>query len=170
MVQRRLGIHDVGRTTEAEATLKEVLERRRKVLGPTHAQTLDTVQQLAKLYAGSDRMDSARPLAVEELAARRAAAAGADASPADLNACAVALLTCPVEDLRDPKEALALARRANQLTNDRDPDVLRTLARALNDTGSREGDRTAPCDDRGKQVARALDCEGAGGYRGGRGR
>jgi hypothetical protein len=36
-----------------------------------------------------------------------------------------------------PEDALALALRANELTKAKDADVLRTLARARNDTGNR---------------------------------
>ena len=127
----------LGQADKAESLLTGVLERRRAVLGAGHSQTLESIQELAKLYAESGRMEKARPLVVEAMAARRAAAASNDASPADLNACAVLLLTSPVADLRNPKEALDLARRANERTNDRDPEVLRTLARALHDTGDR---------------------------------
>lgn len=127
----------LGQKDKAESELTGVLERRRAVLGPTHAQTLDTMQELAKLYAESGRMEKARPLVVEATTARRAAAVSKGASPADLNACAVLLLTSPVEGLRNPKEALDLALRANERTNDKDAEVLRTLARAWHDTGNR---------------------------------
>jgi hypothetical protein len=47
------------------------------------------------------------------------------------------LLVCEVEDLRDPKEALTLSRRANDQTKETDPVFLRTLAEAWFDTGDR---------------------------------
>lgn len=81
------------------------------------------------LLAG--RADAARPLFVEAIAARRAAAASSDASPADLNACAQLLLKADLKDLRNRKDALTLALRANELTKAADPDVLRTVARAV---------------------------------------
>jgi non-specific serine/threonine protein kinase/serine/threonine-protein kinase len=127
----------LGQKDKAESTLAELLERERAVLGPRHAATLGTLQELATLHAEAGRADAARPLFVEAIAARRAAAASGNASPADLNACARLLLTVDLEDLRNPKDALTLALRANELTKAMDPDVLRTLARAWNDTGNR---------------------------------
>ena len=126
----------LGQKQKAESELGGLLERRRAVLGKTHAQTLETMQELAQLYVDDGRANDARPLLTEAISARRAAAGAADASPADLNACAALLLTAGVEDLRDPREALALAQRANDATKASDPDYLRTLARAWYDTGN----------------------------------
>ena len=69
--------------------------------------------------------------------AARAAASAADATPLDLDACAKLLLMSEVEDLRDPKEALAFSRRANEQTKERDPVFLQTLAMAWFNTGDR---------------------------------
>jgi non-specific serine/threonine protein kinase/serine/threonine-protein kinase len=127
----------LGQKDKSASTLAELLERRRAVLGPNHDETLNTLQEVATLYAEAGRADDARTLFVEAIAARRATAAESDASPSDLNACARLLLTVDVDDLRNPKDALALAQRANELTKATDADVLRTLARAWSDTGHR---------------------------------
>jgi non-specific serine/threonine protein kinase/serine/threonine-protein kinase len=127
----------LGRKDEATALLAKLVESRRRVLGPSHSQTLDTMQALADLYVDAGRIDDARPLLTEAAKSRRAAAAGDGASPADMIACASFLLSCPIAELRDPKAALDLARKACERTKDEDPEFLRTLARASYDTGNR---------------------------------
>jgi len=52
-----------------------------------------------------------------------------------LNNLALALATCPQASLRDGKKAVELALRANQLTGDRNPSVLGTLAAAYAEAG-----------------------------------
>jgi non-specific serine/threonine protein kinase/serine/threonine-protein kinase len=125
----------LGRNDEAHKVLAELLPNEQRVLGKTHAQTLLTQRELGRLDAEAGRIGDARKRLSEVLAARRAAASAADATPLDLDTCANLLLVSEVEDLRDPKEALALSRRANERTKDSDPAFLRTLARAWFDTG-----------------------------------
>ncbi len=124
----------MGRNADAEPVLTDVLPRRRAAIGPSHPETLDTASELASLYVETGREKEARPLLVEVIAARRAAASPENASPAQLNACAWILLTCPIEERRNPDEALILAKRANEATNSEDAAMLSTLARALFDT------------------------------------
>jgi eukaryotic-like serine/threonine-protein kinase len=56
----------------------------------------------------------------------------------DLHEYAWILLTTPFRDLRDPTKALAAARKAVKLTNQRSPAVLDLLARALDANGNPE--------------------------------
>ena len=127
----------LGRSDEARKSLAELLENERRVLGKTHAQALLTQRELGRLDAEAGRIDDARKQLAEVIAARRAAASAVDATPLDLDTCAKLLLVCEVEDLRDPKEALALSRRANEMTKGSDSAFLRTLAQAWFDTGDR---------------------------------
>jgi hypothetical protein len=82
-------------------------------------------------------MDDARTRLAEVIAARRTIASAADATPLDLDALAKLLLVSEVVDLRDPKEAFALSRRANDATRESDPAFLHTFAQACFDTGDR---------------------------------
>jgi serine/threonine protein kinase/tetratricopeptide (TPR) repeat protein len=127
----------LGRNDEARTHLAELFEHQQRVLGKTHAQTLDSLRELGRLDAGAGRIDDARKRLAEVIAGRRAAASAADATPLDLDACAKLLLMSEVEDLRDPKEALAFSRRANEQTKERDPVFLQTLAMAWFNTGDR---------------------------------
>ena len=127
----------LGRNDDAYKTFSELLENEQRVLGKTHAQTLMTQRDLARIDAEAGRMDDARKRLSEVITARRAATSAADATPVDLDAFAKLLLVCEVEDLRDPKEALTLSRRANDQTKETDPVFLRTLAEAWFDTGDR---------------------------------
>ena len=132
MTQARLGRND-----EAGKLFAELLENERRVLGKTHPQTLMTLRELGRLDAEAGRMESARERLSEVITVRRAAASAADATPVDLDALAKLLLVCEVEDLRDPKGALSLSRRANDRTKDTDPVFLQTLAQAWFGTGDR---------------------------------
>jgi len=127
----------LGRNDEAGKLFAELLENERRVLGKTHPQTLMTQRELGRLDAEAGRMESARERFAEVITASRAATSAADATPGDLDAFARLLLVCEVEDLRDPKEALALSRRANDRTKETDPVFLQTLAHARFDTGDR---------------------------------
>jgi hypothetical protein len=95
------------------------------------------MRELGRLDAEAGRMDDARKRLAEVIAARRTIASAADATPLDLDALAKLLLVSEVVDLRDPKEALALSRRANDATRESDPAFLHTFAQAFFDTGDR---------------------------------
>ena len=125
----------LGRNEEAAKVFAELLGNEQRVLGKSHPQTLMTQRDLGRIDAEAGRMDDARKRLSEVIVAKRAATSAADATPLDLDAFAKLLLVCEVEDLRNPTEALALSRRANEQTKDGDPDFLRTLALAWFDTG-----------------------------------
>ncbi len=127
----------LGLTEEAAELLEDSLERRRRVVGANHSETLDNAGELARIWHAAGRTAEARELFLEVIAARRAAAEAEHASAWQLDACARLLLTCAVEDLRDPSESLKFALRANQATNFKAAAYLNTLARAQFDTGDR---------------------------------
>jgi len=62
----------------------------------------------------------------------------AEGHAAALNSIAWALLTCEIEELRDPEAALPIAQRAVEQSGGRKPDILDTLARAYCDSGDFE--------------------------------
>jgi len=128
-------LEKLGRKEEAAPLMAEALEGRRRVVGANHSETLDTAAELARLRFEAGATEEARTLFAEVIEARRAAASAEGASPAQLNSCALILLTCTVEDLRNPAEALKYAEQANAATNYTDAAYLNTLARALFDTG-----------------------------------
>ncbi len=128
----------LGRNEEAEKLLAAALEGRRRVVGTNHSETLDTASELARLRFDAGKAEEARMLFKEVIAARREAASSGGASAAQLHSCARVLLTCTVEDLRNPVEALQYAERAAAATNYGDAAYLNTLARALFDGGHPE--------------------------------
>ncbi len=128
----------LGKKEEAEKLLAESLEGRRRVVGANHSETLDSATELARMRFEAGRPEEARPLFAEVIAARREAASADGASAAQLNACALLLLECPAEDLRNPADALKFAEQANVATDNGDPTFLNTLARALFRTGQAE--------------------------------
>jgi hypothetical protein len=72
-----------------------------------------------------------------------------------LNNLAWVLATFPESWIRDRKQALALAERANQLSGDNNPAILRTLAAAYAENGRfTEAKVTA---ERGLQLANAQE-------------
>ena len=125
------------RTDEAVKLLEESYRGRRRVVGPEHSETLDSATELARLRFEAGEVEEARTLFAETIAARRAAATVETASAAQLNACAELLLEVPLEDLRNPSEALAYSQKACAMTYDGDPAYLATQARALFRTGEK---------------------------------
>ena len=80
-------------------------------------------------------MDEARATMAELIQAKREAVGLSHRDPAVLNECARLLLTCEPADLRDPEAALAMAMRANAMTDYEQRDYLDTLALAYHLTG-----------------------------------
>jgi tetratricopeptide (TPR) repeat protein len=72
----------------------------------------------------------------EGIAGYEAALALQATSPQLLNNLAWALATCPEESLRDGHRAVELARKADQLSGNNNPQILGTLAAALAETGN----------------------------------
>ena len=121
---------ELDRDADAEPLLRHCVEARRRVIGPTHPHTLESILKLAFLLVDAGRESEAIPFFEESIAARRTAALAEGASPESLVACAQLLADVPVESLRNAEEAIALATRANEMTEGKDPKVLAALARA----------------------------------------
>lgn len=130
------GLFDQGRYVESEGLYRKTLEVRRRVLGEEHSKTLESVAGLAGRLVAEEKTEEARILFLELMAARRKAAEGPSSNPKTLNALAWLLLTCALEDLRDPAAALPLAEKAVEATGGRAPHLLSTLALAYSLTGA----------------------------------
>jgi tetratricopeptide (TPR) repeat protein len=89
-------------------------------------------ERLAELLVRQDRLEEATTLAREAVAVRQRLAADPRADYTVLEAYARALLNCPVTSLRNPAEALIVAQKAVQLSQEKDPSALGTLALAHN--------------------------------------
>ncbi len=124
-----------GRYDDAERLFLETLAKKRRTLGEAHRSTLGTVSALAGLYQDQGRLDEARPYAMELISIRKRIAERQDASARDLNAYAWLLLTCKPSDLRDPKAALTVAVRVNEMTGHESSAYLDTLSLAYHMTG-----------------------------------
>jgi tetratricopeptide (TPR) repeat protein len=72
----------------------------------------------------------------EAVAEYEAALALQNSNPQLLNNLAWALATCPVDSVRNGARAVELARQADQLTSNRDPQILSTLAAAWAEAGN----------------------------------
>jgi len=120
---------------EAEPVLLEAHRILVAALGEDHPTTLDTVNTLAEHYHAQGKLDEARRLVGQLIAARKNAAEEPDADAAALNEYAWLLLTCEPTDLRDPTAALAAAKKANEISGGPNPGFLDTLALAYHLNG-----------------------------------
>jgi tetratricopeptide (TPR) repeat protein len=127
----------MGRVDEAAEEVETAAFSMRETLGLEHRWTLRCTHHLVALWAMLGRVDEARPLMRDVLETRLRRAEAADATATDKHHIAWDLLTCEVEDLRDPPRALELARAAATMTDQRDPGVLDTLAMAWDANGDR---------------------------------
>ena len=118
---------------EAEAVLRKTVEIRRRTLGEAHTSTLTAAQNLAAALRGQGKLDESRSLVRQALDQLKYRAERYNASPPAINEYAWALLTCEHAELRDPKTALTIAKRAVNLSPN--PYFLDTLARAYQMTG-----------------------------------
>ena len=64
---------DRGKKAEAEELCREVTETKRRLLGPNHPETLNSMALLGSYYADDDKLDKAEPLLLEVLAGCRIA-------------------------------------------------------------------------------------------------
>ena len=96
---------------------------------------LDAYELLARDAAAAGNEQLARHTRQKLLATLQWVVAAPEAEAPHFNHYAWTLLTCEIEDLRDPKAALPLAKRAVELTHGQDFASLDTLALALFLTG-----------------------------------
>ncbi len=133
--QQALTHFDQGQYDNAEPLLSTVLETVRRSLGPDSPETVPLIELLANLHNKQGRFDEARPYMAELISIRKRAAQRKDAPADALNNYAWLLLTCEPSDLRDPKAALPIALRANEMTDHENPSYLDTLSLAYDLTG-----------------------------------
>jgi len=115
-----LALLQSGRVEEAERHLREAI-RLEPGLAEAHDYLAALLLRQRKYFAALDAFREAVRLAPGNFRA--------------LNNLAWLLATCPVEMIRNGPEAVALARRACELTGFREPVPLNTLAAALAETG-----------------------------------
>ncbi len=115
-----LALLQSGRDDEAERHLREAI-RLEPGLAEAHDYLAALLLRQRKYFAALDTFREAVRLAPGNFRA--------------LNNLAWLLATCPVEMIRNGPEAVALARRACELTGFREPMPLNTLAAALAETG-----------------------------------
>ncbi len=125
-----------GKYAKAEALHRKTLEIMRRVLGEEHPYTLLSLKKLVFAIEAQNHLDEARPFVEELLSHGRTLAEKPDANENDLNKYAWDLLTIEPVDLRDPKEALAYARKAIEKSGGKVPGILDTLALAQQMTGN----------------------------------
>ncbi|MEZ6235177.1 MAG: tetratricopeptide repeat protein [Phycisphaerales bacterium] len=104
--------NSMGRYEDAAGMFEQSLPIKRRVLGMQHPYTAIAMRGLATAYDHLDRHDEALPLWSELLNLQLARAESPEADASTLNAAAWTLLTHDIEQLRDPRRALAYAERA----------------------------------------------------------
>ena len=125
----------LGRLDEAEQLCRQSWEASREVLGESAGDTFRSLNCLARTLTAQGKLNEARPYFGELIRYRRQNAEQPDASAMAVNLYAWDLLTCELEDLRDPQAALPVAKRAVEKNGSRDPRILDTLALAYFMTG-----------------------------------
>jgi tetratricopeptide (TPR) repeat protein len=126
-----VAIANQGRHAEAVPRYRELLTQRQRVLGAEHRETRRTRDNLLDSLRALGRHDEAKAVVAERLALMEQTALAPDADARTVNAWAWTLLTCEYEELRDYELGLQQAQRAAELTNHADPQILDTLAVAL---------------------------------------
>ncbi len=125
-----LTLMEQGRLEEAERMLRSAVDLSRELLGEENVRTRQMIVPLTKVLVKRGKLDEARPYLTERLRRGHAATEQPDAEANDFNDHARTLLTCELEDLRDPAAALPLAKRAVEMSNGENTQYLDTLALA----------------------------------------
>ena len=115
---------------QAEELYRQTYEMDCRVLGLDHPQTLILMNNLLRVLHTQGKIEESRPLVTENLTRLRRAAERSDADVLAMQAYAWELLNCEPADLRNPAEALPIAKRACELDGNRDATMLSTLAQA----------------------------------------
>jgi tetratricopeptide (TPR) repeat protein len=129
MHQRSRVLNKQGKTEEALVAQQEVLNARRRVMGPNHPETLGSMCVLAVLLAKQGNFDESRGLvdeALERLPANEWVAR---------NSLAWFLATAKWPEIRDGQRALDQATKACEVTGYETATTLDTLAAAYAETG-----------------------------------
>lgn len=112
------------------ADLLEALSRSEPANARYRAQLGDVLLRIGALLENAGQRAEAQHQTRRGLEIVRLLANEPDAAASELDRAANALLTCTPEQLRNPKEAMAFAERAVQLTNFSEPGYLNTLSDA----------------------------------------
>jgi tetratricopeptide (TPR) repeat protein len=120
---------------EAEELLRETVDIQRVVLGYDHPDYVRSLNNLSRLLKVRGKENEAREITAKRIEAGKAIAQGSETNASTLNSQAWFLLTCEPSDLQDPVAALPMARRAADLSDWENPDILDTLALAYHRTG-----------------------------------
>jgi eukaryotic-like serine/threonine-protein kinase len=72
-----------GRYAQAEALFKQTLEIQRRVLGPEHPDTLDSLSEIASMYQRQGKYAMAETYAAQSLAGRSRKPAGCEPERAE---------------------------------------------------------------------------------------
>lgn len=135
-------LKDQGQVDEAIDTYRDVLAIRTRVLGVYDAETRRTGRNLYALLKEKGDEQAIRAFLVNALHSLKQEAELPSASLALVHHWAWQLLNVDLEDLRDPALALQAAQRAAEMSGHEDPDILDTLALALEANG-RQADAIA---------------------------
>lgn len=127
-----------GRHRESEKLLLESFEVKGRVLGELHPSTVAGLENLVILYERMGAKDRHRDHEVLFAETLRRVCNGPTARPQDRLDYANLLLTAESRRLRDPERALSLARQAVDETDRENAEALAVLARAYEQTGSRD--------------------------------
>ncbi len=117
-----------GKIDEAIASRQRRIEIIQKQWGKEHQSTITEMQHLAEELISVGRTSDARDVTRETLESRRRMYMSSPRDMTAVNNYAWDLLTCIPTDLRDPKTAAPLARRAVKLSKEGSSYLLDTLA------------------------------------------
>jgi tetratricopeptide (TPR) repeat protein len=132
-------LESLGRAQEAEPLYKQALEQRRKVLGDDHPDTIQSLNNYAHLLESLGRAQEAEPLLKQALEQSRKLLGETHAATLGrMNKLARMLATSAIDSVRNGKQAIALATKACELTQYKDPDKIDTLAAAYAESGDFE--------------------------------
>jgi tetratricopeptide (TPR) repeat protein len=128
-----------GKINQGEEKYMEWVELFVSTFGEQHRVALAAMAAAAEVLANAGRIEKGREYMEKALDIWRGKMTlKAKADPLDLNAYAGLLLTPAFDALHDPKEALVLAKQANELSGGKNPGILSTLALAYNAMGKVE--------------------------------
>jgi len=124
-----------GQTGEAVATFRKALA----LVPEDDSNARNGIEsRIAVVLEASGDVSLKRKFAADRLARLKEEAGKPDASPRTIQNYAWNLLTIAPPDLRDPEEALLVARKLAEATGENDSDALSTLALAYHLSGNRE--------------------------------
>ena len=127
----RVDLHD-----ETEQLFLQAWEKKQRVLGKDHPETMRSMDSLAYVYVSHGRYDEAWQLHTEALDKKRKILGDEHQHVLiSMNDMAWMVLASTPEEQRDSERALKLALQVNDLTKYEDPWYLDTLALAYSTTG-----------------------------------